>query len=80
MNVDYDLPGGKGLRLVGTLSVNVRPAPPPPPSAGRPADNVAKSGEKPAEKGANSTGGDAKPDGKDPPPAKDNQAQPEKKS
>jgi hypothetical protein len=77
MNVDYDLPGGKGLRMIGTLSVNVRPAPPPANSAGKPADNVAKSGEKPGEKPAKPTEGDAKQEGKDAPPAKDNQAQPE---
>jgi hypothetical protein len=71
MNVDYDLPGGKGLRMIGTLSVNVRPAPLTPPSAGKPADNVAKSAEKPGEKPANPAEGDAKPEGKDAPPGKD---------
>src|SRR5205814_1887466 len=80
MNVDYDLPGGKGLRLVGTLSVNVRPAPLPAASAGKPAENVAKSGEKPDAKGTNSAGGDPKPEGKYALPSKDNLAQPENKS
>lgn len=47
MNVEYDLSGAKGLRMIGTLSVNVRPAPLPA-SAGKPAGNVAKSGEQSA--------------------------------
>jgi len=46
MNVDYDVPGAKGLRMVGTLSVNVRPGPPPTPAT-KPAEDVANSGKKP---------------------------------
>jgi S1-C subfamily serine protease len=79
MNVDFDVPGSKGLRMIGTLAVNVRPAPPPPASANKPADNVAKTNEKPAEKpeekpegaAADPAGGDAQPDQKDPQPAQE---------
>ena len=83
MNVDYDMPGATGLRMIGTLSVNVKPAPPPAPSANKPAANVAKSGEK-APTGA---AGDAKPaesnpaeknTEKDAPPAKDKEGKSEK--
>jgi hypothetical protein len=73
MNVDFDMPGGKGLRLIGTLSVNVRPAP------AKPAENVAKSGEKSVEPGAKPAAENAPPTQKDAPPAKDKDAQPEKK-
>ncbi len=79
MNVDYDLPGGKGLRMIGTLSVNVRPTPLPA-SANKPAENVAKPGEKSDEQGADPAGGDAQPAQKDSQPAKDKEAQPDQNS
>jgi V8-like Glu-specific endopeptidase len=66
MNVDFDVPGGKGLRMVGTLSVNVRPAPLPVP-ADKPAENAAN----PAGQGAKPAGGDVQPPQKDSQPAKD---------
>ncbi len=47
VNVEYDVPGGKGLRLVGTLSVNVRPAPP-----AKPAEKADENAAKPAAGGA----------------------------
>jgi len=53
MNVEFDLPGGKGLRLVGSLSVKVRPAPPAPATnkpTDKPADAAAKPADKPEEK------------------------------
>jgi hypothetical protein len=75
MNVEYDLPGAKGLRLVGTLSVNVRPAPPQA-SPNKPAENVAKSGEK----GSNPAAGDDKSEEKDAQPSKDKDSKSEKKA
>jgi len=75
MNVDYDLPGAKGLRMIGTLSVNVRPAPPPA-APNKPAEKADKSGEK----GAPSAEGDSKSEAKEAQPAADKDAKPEKKS
>ncbi len=57
MNVEFDVPGGKGLRLVGSLSVKVRPAPQAP-TTNKPAESAAKPDEKPA-----AANGDAKADG-----------------
>jgi hypothetical protein len=70
MNVDYDLPGSQGIRLIGTLAVNVRPAPPPP-ATGKP-------GEKPAEKGSKPAGNPS-PEQKNVKPANGEAAPTEKK-
>jgi hypothetical protein len=81
MNCELDLSGGKGMRMIGSLTVAVRPGPPPA-STNKPAGDVAKNGdkpgekpetkpgEKPAEEGAKPTEGESQPAKKDAPAEK----------
>ncbi len=73
MNVECDLPGGNGLRLIGTLAINIRPAPPP--AANKPAENAEKTGEK----GPEAAEGEPQPEEKEAQPAQEKEAPPKKK-